>query len=55
MYVATRRGHGERRLGYKYNFCLFLNTKVCVVWWLAPSARSALFLRALNVGRVKPW
>jgi hypothetical protein len=24
----------ERRLGCKYIFCLFLNTKVCVVWWL---------------------
>jgi hypothetical protein len=22
---------GERRLGYKYIFCLYLNTKVCVV------------------------
>jgi hypothetical protein len=22
---------GERHLGYKYIFCLFLNTKVCVV------------------------
>jgi hypothetical protein len=28
---------GERRLGCKYNYCLFLNTKVHVVWWLAPN------------------
>jgi hypothetical protein len=20
---------------FKYNYCLFLNTKVCVLWWLA--------------------
>jgi hypothetical protein len=45
-YVYTRyvlvRWHevgerGERRLGYKYIYCLFLNTKVHVVWWLAPN------------------
>jgi hypothetical protein len=23
--------HGERRLGYKYIFCLFVNNKECVV------------------------
>jgi hypothetical protein len=25
----------ERRLDYKYNYCLLLNTKVHVVYWLA--------------------
>jgi hypothetical protein len=25
----------EQRLDYKYNYCLFLNIKVRVVWWLA--------------------
>jgi hypothetical protein len=29
------REREKRRLGYKYNFCLFLNIKVHVVWWLA--------------------
>jgi hypothetical protein len=57
------REHGERRLGYKYNFCLFLNTKICVVWWLASNFCNGgvwaqvlvlhYFLRrALSVGRV---
>jgi hypothetical protein len=23
---------GERRLGYKYNYCLFINNKVHIVW-----------------------
>jgi hypothetical protein len=39
-YMSVRchetRERGERRIGYKYNFCLFLNSKICVVWWLAP-------------------
>jgi hypothetical protein len=56
---------GELRLGYKYIFCLFLNTKVHVVWWLALNLWSRVvwvrvlvlhyFLRVLGVGRVKPW
>jgi hypothetical protein len=28
---------GEQRLGYKYIFCLFLNTKISVVWLFAPN------------------
>jgi hypothetical protein len=28
-------GEGEAHVVYKYNYCLFLNTKVHVVWWLA--------------------
>jgi hypothetical protein len=38
-YVCARalpRG-GERHLGCKYSYCLFLNTRVHVVWWLAPN------------------
>lgn len=26
--------HREQRLGYKYNFCLFGNNKIHIVWWL---------------------
>jgi hypothetical protein len=22
------------RIRFKYNYCLFINAKVCVVWWL---------------------
>jgi hypothetical protein len=46
-------------------FWLFSNTKVCVVCWLALNFWSRwmcvqmlvlyYFLRALDVGRVKPW
>jgi hypothetical protein len=52
---------GERHLGNIYIFCLFLNTKVCVVWWLARIFWSRgvwvqvlvlhYFLRALGAGR----
>jgi hypothetical protein len=33
MRYVLVRGHeaGERRLGYKYNYYLFLNTNICVV------------------------
>jgi hypothetical protein len=27
----------KRRLGYKYNYYLFLNTKIHVFYWLAPN------------------
>jgi hypothetical protein len=61
--VATRRGAWERRLGYKYNYCLFLNTKLCVVWWLVinlwgkkrgvsgSNARSTLFFVDAGCGK----
>jgi hypothetical protein len=56
---------GERCIGYKYNYCLFINTKLRVVWWLAQifvvyrgvgsSACSTLFLWMLDMARVKLW
>jgi hypothetical protein len=61
---------GEWRLGYKYNYCLFLNTKIHVVWWLAPNfwSRGRGFECSLYTNfcgrwvgapvgarRVKPW
>jgi hypothetical protein len=39
-YVSVRYHEAwEQRLGYKYNFCLFLNIKVYMVWWLAQISR----------------
>jgi hypothetical protein len=63
-YVPVRCHEAEeRRLGYKYNYCLFLNTKVHVQW-LAPNFWSRgvwvrvlalyYFLQVLSVDRVKP-
>jgi hypothetical protein len=43
--VGERR---ERCLGYKYNFCLFINNKIRVVWWLVLNFWSSM-------ERVNPW
>jgi hypothetical protein len=59
------REREKRCLGYKYIFCLFINTKVYVFWWLTLNFWSRkvwirvlvlhYFLRTLYMERVKLW